>query len=1493
MTVLELRLPVPRRRPHLRIGWFLLMPALLLAATGAVVWEIRTFRLQAWLLSTFARDLEASLGEGPAPLIRLERPGPYDERLGYAHLPEAIDRLREDGWQVAAQARLAPRHRRLVDRGMSPIYREKTQAGLEIFDPRGRRLYAVRYPQRVYSDFEAVPALVARTLLFIENRELLDPLHPFRNPAVEWDRFATAVFARGARLVSPGFKSHGGSTLATQLEKARHSPGGRTTSGAEKLRQMATASLRAYHEGPLTEAARRRTLVEYLNALPLAAVPGYGEVHGLGDGLWAWYGADFEDVNRCLLAAERAGEADPAAALAYRRVLALLLAQRRPAYYLVEDPTALDRLTDRYLEMLGAASLLPEGIASATPVPLRSAAPEQERSPLTTRKADLAVRTHIAGRLGVDRLYDLDRWDLTVSTTLDAEAQGAVTRALLRLAEPAGAREAGIAPLLGGGDPSGVLYSFTLYETSAGANAVRIQVDSHDQPLDLNDGAKLELGSTAKLRTLITYLELVAELYDRYAALPRAELVELSAEAPDRLTRFVLDFLAAPRRVHAPARSPATPSDATTPDGSPRARDAGLEALLEAAMLREYSASPWESFFTGGGLHHFRNFDAADNGRVVTVRQAFHRSVNLVFIRIMRDLVEHYRVRVPGSAASILDDAEHPLRRAYLERFADREGAEFLRRYYREYKGSGPDGALASVVADTRPIPKRLAAVHRSTRPAASFEEFEGFLRASAPHAVVDEHLARRLYDDLAPERLSLADRGYVARVHPLELWLVEYLARHSEASLADVLEASAGARQEVYGWLHRSGHRKAQDRRIRTLLEIEAFVEIHRAWRRLGYPFDSLVPSYATAIGSSADRPAALAELLGILVNDGVRRSTERFARLHFGAGTPFETLLERAPTEGERVLHREVATLVRHELLGVVRSGTATRARKVVELADGTRLDIGGKTGTGDNRLKRSEAGAAAARAGVMSRTASFVFVVGDRFYGTVVVYVPGQAAADYGFTSSAAVQVFNYLLPSIEPVLQRPVSREEWTLFGEPPMELPLRAPPRPIVASLPPAAPPATGALDVLAAVSIELERAAPRLTGASGRWARTRDLAWRRTCPACGDGKISPASVALLTGSTLRMLPGRRPPRGRGREPGLRARARREARRPTKRPVPAEARGPPPETAAHDRHSPLRTSNLLLLVARQPPPAAGAHSTPAAAAHEDQHTPVCRSPGSGDSAARAGVVPDRAAPGVARRDEEEDGDRGGDREPRRTGTAQERERRIGGHHRERDDEGEEQRQRAAEDRRRPSGGVEDRGHQVREVVDLDEQERHREHQHEQRVEDHDAAREEPGRGQRSAGGHRLAALDQRRRQQHEAGEEVRSAGEVEPAGGDEELRVGGLEQDEVERAEPDLLDGGHRRRLDHRRKDALHHEEEGRHQERLRPGPTRHPLAHREQDEERNERAHRPEDAEGERQKEVEPILQREQERRARLEREQSRIAGGARHHAHGYPPNAE
>jgi hypothetical protein len=54
------------------------------------------------------------------------------------------------------------------------------------------------------------------------------------------------------------------------------------------------------------------------------------------------------------------------------------------------------------------------------------------------------------------------------------------------------------------------------------------------------------------------------------------------------------------------------------------------------------------------------------------------------------------------------------------------------------------------------------------------------------------------------------------------------------------------------------------------------------------------------------------------------------------------------------------------------------------------------------------------------VVDRTAAFVFFLGDRFYGTVTVYVPGKDAADFDFTSALAVQFLKVLKPELQPLL-----------------------------------------------------------------------------------------------------------------------------------------------------------------------------------------------------------------------------------------------------------------------------------------------------------------------------------------------------------------------------------------------------------------------------------------------------------------------------------------
>jgi len=121
-----------------------------------------------------------------------------------------------------------------------------------------------------------------------------------------------------------------------------------------------------------------------------------------------------------------------------------------------------------------------------------------------------------------------------------------------------------------------------------------------------------------------------------------------------------------------------------------------------------------------------------------------------------------------------------------------------------------------------------------------------------------------------------------------------------------------------------------------------------------------------------------------------------------------------------GQRVIAPDIAALVRQHLIGVVENGTGRRAHGGIVLPGGRIIPVGGKTGTGDNRLESFSANGHVIGDKVVSRTATFVFMIGDRFYGTIVAFVPGSKAASYKFTSALAVQLFKDLTPQLKPLI-----------------------------------------------------------------------------------------------------------------------------------------------------------------------------------------------------------------------------------------------------------------------------------------------------------------------------------------------------------------------------------------------------------------------------------------------------------------------------------------
>jgi len=962
-----------------------------------LLYEWRTSVIQSWVYSNYARKLQFTLGKGPSPSIVFPEEGPFNKRRGYIRIPAFIENLKKNNYAITRQARFSPELARAVREGISPPYEEKSAAGLTILDRLGIPFYESIPNERVYPSFEDIPDDVIKILLFIENRELLSPMDESQNPVLEWDRMAKAGIKFVGSKIGLPTTVEGGSTLATQLEKYQHSEGGRTGGARDKIRQITSASLRVYRTGRDTTVSRREIVTDYINTVPLASVAGYGEVHGLGEGLWAWFDTEIMELSDILRSRDASPEGMRIRAEAYKKVMVLFLSVKAPTFYLINNRQALLKRVDLFTDlMMKEKEISPElhNALKTVPLKLRTGWINKPAQSPMERKAPNSVRYHLIKVFDLPGFYDLDRLDLTVHSTLDSEAQKKVAQMLNQLRDPEYVKSAGLLQerMLEQGDPKEMIYSFVLYEKTPEGNALRVQADNLDKPLNINEGVKLDMGSTAKLRTLAHYLQIIAGTYEQLKGRDSAKLKSDPLLDRDPITRWITEQM---------TEKP----------------DITLNELLEASMERKYSGNPGEVFFTGGGQHTFVNFKKADN-RTMTLYDGLRNSVNLVFIRLMRDLVYYHMARLDVDTKAIMEDQENPERKKLLEQIADNESREFLSGFVGKYRGLTLDQSIERLLGTKNTSQRHLAILFYSLHPGASQDELYQWLSQRKP-AVPDlsEKAVAKLVKAYGRPELTLSDFGYLMNRHPLELWTIGCLQSDPKMEWEALVQASADAREQTSKWLFLARNKRAQDLRLKIILEKMAFKEIHKGWKKLGYPFNSLVPSYATSIGSSADRPSALAELMGIIVNDGVHMPSLKVTSLHFAKDTPYETELQLKTDQGQRVMTAEVAGVLKKALAGVVEGGTARRAYGVLKGPDGTPVVIGGKTGTGDNRFETYAKGGKLISSRVVNRTATFVFYIGDRYFGVVTAFMPGKEAADYAFTSSLPVQVLRLLAPELK--------------------------------------------------------------------------------------------------------------------------------------------------------------------------------------------------------------------------------------------------------------------------------------------------------------------------------------------------------------------------------------------------------------------------------------------------------------------------------------------
>ncbi len=109
--------------------------------------------------------------------------------------------------------------------------------------------------------------------------------------------------------------------------------------------------------------------------------------------------------------------------------------------------------------------------------------------------------------------------------------------------------------------------------------------------------------------------------------------------------------------------------------------------------------------------------------------------------------------------------------------------------------------------------------------------------------------------------------------------------------------------------------------------------------------------------------------------------------------------------------------ARLLRQVLSEVVTKGTGIRDVKAFAWPDGTPIVLGGKTGSGDNRFVEEGRGGVKISTRAVNRTATFVFYLGDHYFGALTAFVNGQEAGSYKFTSALPLAVLKILAPAIQ--------------------------------------------------------------------------------------------------------------------------------------------------------------------------------------------------------------------------------------------------------------------------------------------------------------------------------------------------------------------------------------------------------------------------------------------------------------------------------------------
>ena len=663
---------LPGARPEVRVGRAarrgIRLTLLLLIATGAGVfaaWEMRTFCFQAYLFHSAARDAAFEVRPGAASWDLPAPSGPYDRRIGYrtcaVHRRARRARLRRGRAGPLERGARADRPRPLPDLpGEDPG--RPAPCSTSAAPSCSRRAF----PGAIYPSFDAVPPVVVEVAaLHREPRAARRAPSPRRNPAVEWARLGRASRRSSLKIVDRDYDAPGGSTLATQIEKYRHSPSGRHRLARRQAAPDVLGDAARLFDGPgYARLARRQIVLDYLNTVPLAArARRYGEVDRPRRRPVGVVRRRFRaTMNRLRAPAASARRTSPLKARAYQQVLACC--SRSAGRPITCSPAATTsgaqpRATSALLAARRhhrARTLRDAALAQKLEfLPDPPPAAERALSSGGRRPTPSGAR-RLATMLGRPASTTLDRLDLEVETTLDRPTQERVDRA----AQGSASRRSHASVGLYGTACSDAEHrqraadrtACTLYERGRRATVCARRPTTSTSRSTSTRAPSSSSARPPSCARSITYLEIIAALHERSASGARRELAGPADQRARPADPLGADYLAE-------HTAPGLADDARRSDG------AALFGEPVRALLHRRRRAPLLELRSGGRRPR------ADRAR----RRCAH-SVNLAFIRMMRDVVDHYVERrgssPPRCSPRPADDSR---RRAYLSRFADRRAA--------------------------------------------------------------------------------------------------------------------------------------------------------------------------------------------------------------------------------------------------------------------------------------------------------------------------------------------------------------------------------------------------------------------------------------------------------------------------------------------------------------------------------------------------------------------------------------------------------------------------------------------------------------------------------------------------------------------------------------------------------------------------------------------------------------------------------------------------